>query len=420
MRRGFEAEKVFNENLDRLLAEQSITTDAIAEEDTRTALEFANRMAAIRPVPSSSFQANLKARLLQQLNEQEAIQETKSWWWKLIPRQPAWQAAAILAFIIIVGGIVWGTQFRSSPSPVANIPPQTGITYPAASSAPAKTAAPSMSAAPASSAPATTAAPASSAPSVIASQILRADASTSKAQYAANETVNISMSWQNVTPQTITIAEFPPILSIMQSSNNRPAYTFAAGKNPVTLAPGQTATATLTWNQTDAQGRAAAPGSYYLELEELYYQGRQVPMNLSRLVTFNILPVDSSSTGAQRVITVNQSQTANGITVTLQNIRVTDSGFTVSAFITPPSDYVLQAGTPAVSPTQDYWAAAGYSFDANLTRGAGVPSVQYFSSGMNQSWFIPGQIPPGTSQLTFIVNSVGKWSGHWQFQVSVK
>jgi hypothetical protein len=206
----------------------------------------------------------------------------------------------------------------------------------------------------------------------------------------------------------------------MQSSNHQAAYTFAAGKNSVTLAPGQTAAYTLTWNQTDVQGRRAAPGSYYLELEEMYYQGRQVPMNLSRPVSFNILPPESSSSGTEKVITVNQSQTANGITVTLQNVKIANNGLSVSAFITSPPDYVLLPGTPAVRPTQDLRASAGYSLDSNLTIGAGLPAVEYFNNGMNQTWSIPGPLPPGTREMTFIINSLGKLSGPWQFQVRME
>jgi hypothetical protein len=424
MRREFNAEKVFNEHLDRLLAGEELAIDAAAEEDVRTALEFARWMTALQPSPSPQFQANLKARLLQKLSEQEAREESRGWWWKLIPREPVWKAVAVLAFVIIVVGVVWGTHFRTSPSPVANVPPTTaGITAPAAPAAPITAAAPaatSTTGAAAGPAPASSAPASSAAPSFIPGQILRADASTNKTQYAASETVNIALSWQNVTSQSLTIAEFPPILSIMQSSNRQPAYTFAAGQNSITLAPGQTASYTLTWNQTDAQGRRVPPGSYYLELEEMYYQGRQVPLNLSRPVSFSILPPESSSAGNEKITAVNQSQTASGITITLQNIKISNSGFTISAFITPPADYVLLPGTPAVSSSRDYRAAAAYSIDSNLTRGAGVPVIEYFSSGMNQTWYVPGPLPPGTHDMTFVINSLGKWSGPWLFQFKIE
>lgn len=270
-------ERIFNENLDRLLTGGDTAIDAGREEDLRTALEFARQMADLRPAPSTQFQANLKARLLQKLNEQETWKEAKrGWWWRLIPTEPIWQAVTILAIVIIAGGVLWGTVFRPSPSNNMVSVPQPSIT--------------NNIFAPDTSAPAVAGVPATTTNSqLIANQILRADASTDKSQYKADEVVDITVTWQNVTSQTITIQEFPPIASLMQSSTRQPVYTFSAGKTSKTLAPGEKAQYVLSWSQIDSQGRRVAPGSYYLELEEMYYQGHEVPMDLTSPVSFDIL-----------------------------------------------------------------------------------------------------------------------------------
>ncbi len=96
------------------------------------------------------------------------------------------------------------------------------------------------------------------------------------------------MVWQNVTSQNLTITEYPPILSIMDKSTGQPVYTFQAGKGTKTLAPGERADYIEPWNQLDTRGRPVAPGVYYLELEEMYYQGRAVQMTLSNPVSFTI------------------------------------------------------------------------------------------------------------------------------------
>ena len=83
--------------------------------------------------------------------------------------------------------------------------------------------------------------------------------------------------------------QFPP-LSLMRADTKMPAYTFAAMKDIRTLAPYETASYTFDWNQLDFKGVPAPSGLYYVELEDLDYQGRPVQLNLTQPVTFDILP----------------------------------------------------------------------------------------------------------------------------------
>ena len=285
MGREYEEERLFSENLDRLLAGEEVQTGAEMGSDLLSALGFARKMKSLRVTPSPRFQTSLKAGLLQKLNEREA-EARSGWFWKIIPREPVWQAIAVLAIMVVVGGAAVGHPFPArtaigsfcthSTGPHPAPPPTTA----AAPAAPAPAPPPSSAAAPATR-PATTAA--------LGNNYLAAEASTDKLSYQPGETVNIHMVWQNVSPGNLTINEFPPILSLMQKSSGQPVYTFAAGTNSITLAPRQKADYTLTWDQLDSQGRRAAPGSYYLELEEMYYQGQAVPLNLARPVDFVIL-----------------------------------------------------------------------------------------------------------------------------------
>ena len=52
----------------------------------------------------------------------------------------------------------------------------------------------------------------------------------------------------------------------------------------------------------------------------------------------------------EKTIEVNQSQTVNGIEVTLQRIELTSTGMTVYAFNTPPG-YSLPPGQPLPAPS---------------------------------------------------------------------
>jgi signal transduction histidine kinase len=46
--------------------------------------------------------------------------------------------------------------------------------------------------------------------------------------------------------------------------------------------------------------------------------------------------------------------------------------------------------------------------------------LEDFGNGMNHTWHIPEPLPQGTSEVTFIINSVGSWVGPWQFNILIK
>ena len=76
----------------------------------------------------------------------------------------------------------------------------------------------------------------------------------------------------------------------MDATTRQPVYTFKAGSGTDILAPSQAATFTLTWNQQNDAGINVASGRYYIEMEDLYYQGHAVKLTLSQPVSFDILP----------------------------------------------------------------------------------------------------------------------------------
>jgi len=295
MGKVYEAEKVFSGQLDRALAGQAVQIDVDAQDDLRTALEFSRRMVDLRPDPRWQFQTVLKVNLIQKLKEQEASQPSgRPWFLKILPREPIWQIAAVLAVMVVVGGVLWGTVFRAGTPEVVNAPTKPLATTAAsptqlpAATVPQSTAAPQPQIA---AAPAATAAPALPFTSIYtapANQYLAADGSNDKAVYLRGEPVRINVSWKNLTSQQISIQEFPPIVSLMEASDGQPVYTFSAGQTGRTISPGENAIFTFIWDQRNSQGNLVSPGRYYLELEEMYYNGQAVKMNLSRPVSFEI------------------------------------------------------------------------------------------------------------------------------------
>lgn len=274
-----DVERKFSEQVDRLLAGEEVKIDAAAEKESGAELDTARKIIALRPAPSSQFQTALKQRLLRKLAEQETAtrsKEKENWLWKLLPRQRAWQAAVAMLLIVVVGGIIWGRGiFKPEVTPpLASAPPAQlkGAVPPAASTTPTLT----KEAAPR---------PASAPP-----VHLKIDASTDRSVYLPGQEVKIEVVLKNVTPEPFVIEQFPPILSLMQAESRQPVYTFASGKAARTLAPDETAEFVLVWNQLDDRGRYVRSGDYYLELEDLDYQGRALQLNFSQPVRFGILP----------------------------------------------------------------------------------------------------------------------------------
>ena len=394
-------QKEFLENLDRILAGEKIETDKITDKDLSSTLEFVQKMAALHVAPSPEFKSQLKARLLNKLvAEEEAVRtRTKSGWFSTFNQhQLIWQAVTAVLVITVIGGVLWGTglfKFYNNPHITTPIVSVTTTTKTVTTTKTTVTTTSVISTT-------TTTAPVNQEP-------LIANASTDKSSYPAGESVNIEVSLTNVTSSPISIDNFPPILSLMRADSLQPVYTFAAGTIEKTIAPHQTTSFTVTWNQHDAKGIAVIPGVYYLELEDLDYQGKAIKLNLTNPVIFSILPATTTnSLNNDRTINVNQSLTDSGITVTINNVTLfKNGGLQVLATIPLPSYYPSGANS-------DYRAAAYYSIDSGWVNDAGLSQM----SGTNHIWQLPITISQDNYELIFIITRIGTYEGYWEFNIS--
>lgn len=118
MGKEFNREKKFSEDVERLLAGKEAMGGRDADEDYRTAIDFAKRLATeFRADPSPSFKASLKERLLQGLARKEAEaqqKEKRGLFWEglrsLVPQNPVWRnATATVIMMLLTVGVLWGT-----------------------------------------------------------------------------------------------------------------------------------------------------------------------------------------------------------------------------------------------------------------------------------------------------------------------
>lgn len=396
MGRDYEEARRFSEEIDRMLSGEDVRAGNELDEDTRTALDFACWMTTVRPEPSPAFKARLNARMMQKINEQES-EARRGWFWRLIPREAAWQAAVAMVLMLVIGGSLWGILFRPQ-GEVASLPPVTTapVTLP----------------------PTVTTSPPGVPTTITASEGLMAYASNSKPVYVPGEKVRIDVVFKNQSSESLTLEDFPPAISLMNAKTGQPAYTFIGDQSDRTLAPGETAAISLDWDQRDNKGRSVPSGQYYVELETLTSQGQRLALNMVQPELFEIMPFVPDETG--KVLMVDQSRSAGDVTITLKQIEISVRGLTIRAFVTPPPDYVLLPGTPALEATRNYQAAAGYSVDGEWVKEAGLSAVEYYGHGMEHMWYIPRSSLKEGRNLIFIVHNVGEWEGSWQFEVSLE
>lgn len=357
--RQLEMEKLFSENIDRLLAGEAVRTGPETGEDVNAALEFAQKIIAITPEPAERFAAQLQGKLLTEL-AQEGAKESQ-WFRKLIPRQPVWQAVTATVFVLVIGLIVW----------------LSGVFNPAP---------------------------------VMGPTALAASAVTDKAVYVPGEIVTVDVTLTNTTDEPIMLKQFPPILSLIDAGTRQPVYTYSAGTSGVVLQPGKSIDFTIDWNQRDAAGSLVAGGDYYIELEDLDSQGLPMKLNLSQPAEFEILPEGSTFGDIYKTIELGMSATAADITITLEQLNLTENGAFLSAFISPPPGYdYREAG--------NYAAFATYYIDNGWIKYGGLSSYESTPDGMEHVWYFTEPVPPEAHELLIIITDVGDQKGLWEFRI---
>ena len=105
---SMEKDKKLLENLDHLLAGRESETTGTMDDDTRTALDFARKMASLRETPSKEFSENLKAQLVHRLEEQEkndrSVNQTLLFWG--VPRRKLWQGTIAALIVVIIVAVI--------------------------------------------------------------------------------------------------------------------------------------------------------------------------------------------------------------------------------------------------------------------------------------------------------------------------
>jgi hypothetical protein len=267
------------------------------------------------------------------INEVKEVEPSASWWdravsnatnadrvfsfWDHIAEvfsKPVLRAALPIAMVLIVIGTLLGTGIIPGlqggkdigPAPISTVP--SVITVPPTTTAPPK-------------------------------PLLTVTATTDKSSYFPGENVEITFSLNNITQEPLTLSHFSYAeitrLGIMIRS-------FDSGIQEIKLAPGGSGTFKLAWNQVDNEGRQVKPAVYQLAVEYITITKGSPPVttqySFHEVGQVNIVFPQGVM---EKVIEVNRSQTADGITLTLQRVELLADRMKI---------YVLK--TPGYTPSQ--------------------------------------------------------------------
>ena len=239
--------------------------------------------------------------------------------------------------------------------------------------------------------------------------------------FLLGEDIFIGLSFENVSKETFRLEPFPPEIKILR----RPPYnevvrSFPAGTGSKSLEPGEytfiAADYTLFWDQRDDQGQQVPYGRYLIKLGGIRYGEGWMPLNFERAVWVIIQPAEGA---IEKDIQVNESQTVNGIAITLEEVVLSDIvGVKFYAFNTPP-DYRLPQDPKSPPPHLVLDAEAEYSLDGGLAIKAGSSYFSFYENGMRHSWKHLDPVPKGTKEIIFTITRLGDWEGPWEFRVPI-
>jgi hypothetical protein len=206
----------------------------------------------------------------------------------------------------------------------------------------------------------------------------------------------------------------------MQVMRPRPWETiraFAEGSEELGLQPGEIAKYTLVWDQQDDSGQQVAPGWYYVDVQGITVTKGMPPTRRTRMSFGAITKVliQFPQGAMEKTIEVNQSQTANGITITLERVQLSAEETKFYAFTT--TQLTEEGIDPLLAKLIPIHAQ--YTVDGS-TKDAGYAAERLSDQGTELIWDDLDPLPSDARKLTFIITKFGDWQGPWEFYVPLQ
>ncbi len=232
-----------------------------------------------------------------------------------------------------------------------------------------------------------------------------------EAYYLPGEPVEVKFSFSNISSKTIAISPYPPEIQVKPSQQDNVAFSVAADIQQPEIKPGDTITLEFSWDQKDKAGKQVPPGWYdvtFNVLAVIQGYGRHGANPTARLL------IRYPQGAIEKSFDLNQSQTVNGITVTLERVELTADDSSFYVFFIPPGYSAPPSTGPGLTPTPNIpsisiTARAEYSIDG-ITNNAGLAGYGSKDDGIKLVWGGTlrnlNPIPSDAKELVFTVTMV--------------
>jgi len=242
--------------------------------------------------------------------------------------------------------------------------------------------------------------------------------SPSEASYLPGEDIMYGIGITNLSSGTITIDPFPPASQIKPVGQDEAVYWSAAGNRTRDIEPDYPSSWYHTkgfWDQKDNNGEQVVPGWY-----ELSYEYVIIEQNTSKRYTTNLtarFQIVHPDSAMNKDLDINQSVTAEGITVTLERLELNAVNVTVYTFTTPPGYSLPEEHPPYEFESLMINSVAEYSVDGETIKQVRAGGGKANASGIRLTWDDLDPIPADAKKLTFTITQLGEWEGRWEFTV---
>jgi hypothetical protein len=228
-------------------------------------------------------------------------------------------------------------------------------------------------------------------------------ATLAKTTYLPGEMVEVVLSFKNRSTQAVTISPFPPAVRISRKPDTL-VRNIMSGNGAIVVNPNETANYTVIWDGKYDDGKQAAPGWHYFSIQGYW--------GIAKIL------IQYPQGAMDKTIEPKKSQAAEGNTITLERVELTDTGLKVYAFNTPPGYYYYQLPSGGGN-APSFWvhAEAVYSIDGGPSQIAGESNFRPLENGMLYIWDWMDPVPADARELTFRVTKLGDRIGLWEFKI---
>ena len=268
---GHNIEQQFSEDIERLArGSQPSSQDA----DYASMLEFARHLMALRDEPRPAFASRLREDLMLKMAEQDIATEARPSWFMRLFGSHSVRLAVVSGFVVLAAvGLVWRAGFFSSMSSPPPADGEAAVTQDGVPEEPQAEAAEEEKA---------------TGPDMIRSTdeaeedegslgvtpsetplTIRAEAVPAA---VPGEDVTVYVFFDNTGTEGMTLAPFPPPITIRTMDTDAVVRTFEPGASSLALSSMESTRYDITWDQTDDAGRQVDTGAYAVDIGQTTFK----------------------------------------------------------------------------------------------------------------------------------------------------